>query len=163
MLNPFFCILTHAFLERNRVYHISNILIYERIPAISNKVSPISESENRTYLGMSASTLSPYPFFSVKTISILAYCFCWNLERWEAKISLALRESSITPFTSDSGSMTDNGNPLEDIPPGLTGWCSRRMARMHCQCYRRLWETRKTMNEGVATQAHAKQPTTVAQ
>ena len=31
------------------------------------------------------------------------------------------RESSITPFTFDSGSMTDNGSPLEDIPLELTG------------------------------------------
>jgi hypothetical protein len=32
-----------------------------------------------------------------------------------------LRESSITPFTFDSGSMTDSDNPLEGIPLELTG------------------------------------------
>ena len=76
MLNSFFCIFTHASLERTRVNNVPDILIYEAISAISDKVSSIFELENQTYLAKSVSALSPYPFFSVKTISILAYCFC---------------------------------------------------------------------------------------
>ena len=108
---------------------------------------------------MSVSALSPYPFFSVKTISILAYCFCWNLGRWKAKISF-YPLWVITPVTFDSGSMADSGNPLQGIRPELSGWCSRSMARRHCQCYQRLWERRKTMNKRVEAEAHAEQPTT---
>jgi hypothetical protein len=37
------------------------------------------------------------------------------------KDQFSLRESSITPFTFDFGSMTDNGNPLEGIPLELAG------------------------------------------
>lgn len=65
-----------------------------------------------------------------------------------------LRESSTTSLTFDSGSKTDSGSPLQGIRPELTGLCSRSKARRHCQYYQRLWETRKTMNERVATQGH---------
>lgn len=50
MLNPLFCILTHAFLERSGVNNVSNILVYEGIPAKGNKISLIVESEMKAIL-----------------------------------------------------------------------------------------------------------------
>lgn len=75
-----FRVIPHTFLERNRIDHIADVLVNESVSA--QKVSTADElSPVIAYLAKSSSARKPYPFFSVRTISILAYSFRWNLRK----------------------------------------------------------------------------------
>jgi hypothetical protein len=68
-------VVLHTPLENHRVNYVSDILIDEGVSdviRVSRKT--MSKCRKKAHLWMSSSARSPYPFFSVSTISMSAYC-----------------------------------------------------------------------------------------
>ena len=78
MLDALFRIFSHTLDKRRIRDDVTNILVNERIPFVMSR-SERTILDTMTHLAMSSPARSPNPFFSVLTISILAYSRRWNL------------------------------------------------------------------------------------
>ena len=83
VLNPLFPIIPHPFLHGRRTKDIPDVFINKRVPVRETKTHVNArnavEAGKRTNLDRFSAARSPKPFFSVRTISIGAYCLRWNL------------------------------------------------------------------------------------
>ena len=83
VLNPLFPIIPHPFLHGRRTKDIPNVFINKCIPVWVTEthvsVRDTWKVGKRTSLVRFSVARSPKPFFSVRTISIGAYCLRWNL------------------------------------------------------------------------------------
>jgi hypothetical protein len=97
MLDPLVRVLLHLPSERLRADDFAEVLVDEGV-AVRNclKVRRRHEGgskERGTNAGRSSNARTPNPFFSVLTISMLAYCFVWNLSATKRIASIDREET----------------------------------------------------------------------
>ena len=85
MLDPLFSIISHPFFHGRRTKDVPNVFINKCIPIGREEkthvgAGSIVDRDKGTNLDKFSAARSPKPFFSVKTMSIGAYCLRWNLE-----------------------------------------------------------------------------------
>jgi hypothetical protein len=118
MLDALLRILPHPLNERRIRNDIADIFIYERVPAHARPHQPSPTQcppNNNTHLGISCAARSPYPFFSVLTISIFAYSWRWKLYRMSR--AGPMRHEGETGRTVDSCRTYRLYSRLVDTPP----------------------------------------------